>query len=161
MKVAIVSDIHDNIWSLEDTLSRISDCDLLLVLGDIVAPFSLAQIAKGFAGPVHVVWGNNDGDKVLLVRNATAHDNVTIHGEYADIKVDGVRIAMTHYPAIAAAVAAGGAYDLVCYGHDHARRISVVEGTLVVNPGEVMGRFGVHSHAVYDTESHQALLFEY
>jgi hypothetical protein len=27
---------------------------------------------------------------------------------------------------------------------------------LLVNPGEVMGRFGVRSVAVYDTEAHQA-----
>ena len=67
MRVAIVSDIHDNIWKLETLLSGL-EADAILFCGDFCAPFTLAQIAEGFEGPVHAVFGNNDGDQLLLAR---------------------------------------------------------------------------------------------
>jgi predicted phosphodiesterase len=70
MRIAILSDIHDNIWKLGDVLKRVRGADALVFCGDFCAPFTLTQMAQGFNGPVHVVWGNNDGDKWLLTRNA-------------------------------------------------------------------------------------------
>ena len=40
------------------------------------------------------------------------------------------------------------------------RAVEQVGRTLLVNPGEVMGRFGLSTYAVYDTESGQARLVE-
>jgi putative phosphoesterase len=160
MRIAIISDIHDNIWSLERVLARLQSCDMLLCLGDFCAPFSLSAVAAGFKGPVHAVWGNNDGDKLLLMRNADKAGNVTLHGHYAKLELDNVVLFMNHYPEIAQPLAASGQFDLVCYGHDHQRKAELQGKTWLVNPGEVMGRFGVVSYAVYDTVSHQALIIE-
>jgi len=159
MKIAILSDIHDNIWKLADVLNQLKDAEELIFCGDFCAPFTLAEIAKGFDGPVHVVFGNNDGDKLLLSRVAAQTDNVTLYGEYALLEIDGKKIAVTHYPELAQSLARSGLYDLVCYGHDHRRNVERVGDTLLVNPGEVMGRFGVSSYAVYDTESGEATLY--
>lgn len=160
MRIGIISDIHDNIWALDDVLAKLSDCDALLCLGDLCAPFTISAIGQGFDGPVHVVWGNNDGDKVLVTRNAAAMDNITHHGDLAELQLGGKSIALTHYPHIARALAAGQQYDLVCYGHNHEREIVWIGKTLLLNPGEVMGRFGVHSYAVYDTECGDAEMLE-
>ena len=78
----------------------------LIFCGDFCAPFTLKQIAASFPGPVHVVFGNNDGDKLFLSRVATQAGNVTLHGEFAELELGGRRIAATHYPAIAAGLAA-------------------------------------------------------
>ena len=56
-------------------------------------------------------------------------------------------MAVTHYPRIGKALARGGGYDLVCHGHSHKRIIKQVGETLRVNPGEVMGRFGLSTYA--------------
>ena len=152
MHVGIISDIHDNIWALAEVLARLRNNDALLCLGDLCAPFTLSAIAEGFSGPVHIVWGNNDGDKLNLTRNADRAGNITIHGDLIDLELGGRSIAMTHYPNVAKALAQGGTYDLVCCGHSHRQRIERVGTTLFVNPGEVMGRFGTRSYAVYDTE---------
>ena len=165
MKIAILSDVHDNIWKLEEVLKQLGGTDALLFCGDFCAPFTLAAIAEGFPGPVHVVFGNNDGDKWLLTKVANKAGNVTLHGAFASIELEGRRIAITHYPEIAAGlasagIATGGLYDLVCCGHDHTRRIERVGDCLKVNPGEVMGRFGVSSYAVYDTETGEAKIVE-
>jgi uncharacterized protein len=156
MRIGILSDIHDNIWALEAALDALRDVDALFGLGDYCAPFTVAAIGEAFAGPVHLVWGNNDGDKVAIVRNAASHQQVIVHGEWARLKLGGRAIALVHDPGLGEVLAQGGRFDLVCHGHNHQRSISSVGDTLLVNPGEVMGRFGVRSVAVYDTEAHQA-----
>jgi putative phosphoesterase len=152
MRVAILSDIHDNIWKLEAALEEMR-ADVLLFCGDFCAPFTLRQLAEGFAGPVHVVFGNNDGDQLLLCRVAAEYDHVSLHGEFAELELDGRRVAVTHYPEIAEAFASGDRFDLVCHGHNHERIIERRSETMLVNPGEVMGRLGTATYAVYDTRT--------
>ena len=50
----------------------------------------------------------------------------------------GLLIALYVYMGIAAS----GKYDLVCYGHDHTLFQEQVGKSLLINPGEIMGRFG-------------------
>lgn len=155
MQIAILSDSHDNVWNLADALAQIAaaDADLLIFCGDFCAPFTLTQIAEGFAGPVHAVLGNNDGDPRLLLQNAEAAGNVTLHGQYAELNVAQRRIAINHYPEIARRLAESGQFDLVCYGHNHRAKVEQIGDTLLVNPGEVMGRFGTPTWALYDAPS--------
>jgi uncharacterized protein len=159
MRIAILSDIHDNIWRLETLLASL-EADALLFCGDFCAPFTLAQIAGGFNGPVHVVLGNNDGDKLLLARVAGKYPHVALHGDFAELELDGRRVAVTHYPEIGRALAQGNVYDLVCHGHSHERLVEQVGRTVRVNPGEVMGRFGLSTYALYDTSTGQAEIVE-
>ncbi len=161
MHIGIVSDIHDNIWALREALAALRECDALLCLGDLCAPFTLLQIAESFVGDIHVVWGNNDGDKLHIARSTERFAHVKIHGEFAQLELEGCAIALTHYPDLGEALAQCGRYDLVCHGHDHERRVAHVGATLLVNPGEVMGRFGMRSVAIYDTETHAAEVMEF
>lgn len=155
MRIAILSDVHDNIWKLETLLSGL-EADALVFCGDFCAPFTLAQIAEGFEGPIHAVFGNNDGDRFLLTRIASKYSQVTLHGDFADLEFDSRRVAVTHYPQIGDALAQGSVYDLVCHGHSHERMVEFVGDTLRVNPGEVMGRFGFSTYALYETGTGQA-----
>jgi len=160
MLIAVLSDIHDNIWKLEEVLNKLGEAEGLIFCGDFCAPFTLKQIADGFPGPVHVVFGNNDGDKLLLSRVAAQAGNVTLHGEFAELELGGRKIAATHYPAIAAGLAASDRYDLVCFGHSHRVAEERVGDTLLLNPGEVMGRFGRSTYVLYDTDTGEAALQE-
>jgi uncharacterized protein len=160
MKIAILSDIHDNIWKLRKVLEQAAGADRLIFCGDFCAPFSLALVAEKFAGPIDCVAGNNDGDAVLLERIALKAGHVTMHGPYADLKLGGRRAFVSHYPAIGEAVAVSGQYDLVCVGHNHMGEIRQLGRTVLVNPGEVMGRLGHTTFAIYDTEAGQAELYE-
>jgi putative phosphoesterase len=154
MRIAVTSDIHDNIWNLETMLSDISSRGLtaLLFLGDFCAPFTLKQIAEGFSGPIHAIFGNNDGDQFLLSQIASGFDHVSLHGEFAEIEFDGRFVALNHYPDISRRLAESGAYNAVFSGHNHTRHIEIVGETLWANPGEVMGRFGEPSYGIYDTD---------
>jgi putative phosphoesterase len=162
MRIAILSDTHDNIWKLAELLEDAQDLGVQAALfcGDFCAPFTLKQIGEGIDGPVHVVLGNNDGDALLLSRIASGLDNVILHGLFAYVELGGRRIAVNHYPPIARDQALSGRYDLVCYGHSHEAGVERVGDTLLVNPGEVMGRLGQSTYAVYDTETGEAELRE-
>jgi hypothetical protein len=151
--IIICSDIHDNIWKLDDALPGMNDGDALVFCGDFCAPFTLAQLGEGFKGPVHAVLGNNDGDARLLTLVAAAAGNVSLHGALAELDFDGFKVGVNHYPEIAAGLAASGRYNLVCYGHDHTLRCDQVGQTWLVNPGEMMGRFGRSTYLVFDTRA--------
>ncbi len=153
MQIAVLSDIHDNIWNLEKALAQLADADMLLFLGDFCAPFSLKQIADAFRGPIHCVPGNNDGDMFLLMTVAAAAGNVTFHNPVGVVEADGRTIAIAHYPEIAEGLAATGKYDAVFSGHTHVFMQQQVGDTLWVNPGEVMGRFGEPGFGLYDTRT--------
>lgn len=160
MKIAVCSDIHDNIWKLERALPMMAPADALIFCGDFCAPFTLAQIGEGFDGPVHAVLGNNDGDQRLLLQMANKAGNVTLHGQFAELDLGGLRIAVNHYPDIARGLAAGGQYDVVCYGHDHTLHEERTGETLLINPGEIMGRFGRSTFMLLDTDDRSVAVLD-
>lgn len=159
MRLAILSDIHDHITELRAALAELASAggaDRLLCCGDLCAPFMVGELVDGFAGPVHVVFGNNDGDRYRITRAAADHDRFHLHGEFAELggdAFDGTRVALHHFPDVGRAVAAAGRHDLVCYGHTHEWEQGRHGDTLALNPGEIMGRLGPPTFAVYDTES--------
>jgi hypothetical protein len=151
MRVAILSDIHDNVWKLAAALEVARGADALLCLGDLCSPFVVHQLGGGFAGPIHILFGNNDGDPFRIAANARRYPHIAIQAN--------------HYDNIGRAVAAGGQFDVVCFGHNHRYEITPTGKTLAINPGPIMGaafaadgsRTDVASTlAIYDTVSGQA-----
>lgn len=154
MIIAVMSDSHDNIWKLQDSFSYLLDVDIIVHCGDIISPFMILRLIHGVNGkPVHIVWGNNDGDKRLLTEAAASADNIHLHGDYALLDLDGYRIAINHYPGIARALAESGKFNLVCYGHDHTAHDEWVGNTLLLNPGELMGMNGHSTIVIFNTET--------
>jgi len=158
MKLGILSDVHDRIDHLDHALSRLNEVDAqrLLFCGDLCAPFIVPQLAKGFDGPIDVVLGNNDGDPFLIAQQAGQFEHLSVHGPFADLTIDGRRVFLVHYPELAYPIAASGWYDLVCFGHNHTAEVDQNGATVLVNPGETMGRFGRVTVAAYDTSSAEA-----
>lgn len=138
MRIAILSDIHDNLWNLKAALNHcIQDaCEVLICCGDLCSPFVMDRLRQ-FPGPVHIVFGNNDADLFRITKKSD--ERLQVHGEFLDIILDRRRIAVNHFDNIARPVALCGEYDLVCYGHNHRFHIARIGRTLAVNPGPVMG----------------------
>ena len=136
MRIAVLSDSHDNISNLERLLPRLQDAGMLIFCGDLCAPFSLETLARGFSGPVHVTLGNND---------------VSLAVPCGQIEVEGHKVAFVHEPLFAEGLAALGRFDAVFFGHSHQREVRKLGKTLLANPGEVMGRLGQPGCGIYDT----------
>jgi len=169
MRLAILSDIHDNVWKLDAALALLRGADAMICCGDLCSPFIVHQLGRGFAGPIHVIFGNNDGDLFRITANAAKYPQIKIHGEMLRGEFGGKRIAANHYDNIARAIAASGEYDVVCYGHNHVYDVSRIGRTLAINPGAVMGatfaadgsRMDVASTCViYDTDTDAAQRFD-
>jgi hypothetical protein len=169
MRIAILSDIHDNVWKLAAALDAVRGCDALLCCGDLCSPFVVHQLGRGFAGPIHAVFGNNDGDLFRITANARHYEHIRLHGELFRGEFDGQRFAMNHYDAIGRSLAASGEFDVVCYGHNHVFDMARIGRTLAINPGAIMGatfapdgtRTDLASTLViYETRTGQAAQFE-
>ena len=156
-KIAIFSDSHDQVWHLTRALEQARDAgaSALLHCGDMNAPFIVGLLARHFEGPIHIIFGNNEGDGRLIQTQAARFDHVTHHGPYAELDLFGRKIAMIHFPEPALRIAQSGAFDLVCYGHDHTRHRQRIGSTLLVNPGEILGFKHPPTWGLYDTERHE------
>jgi putative phosphoesterase len=159
-KIAIFSDSHDSVQNLDIALQQANraGAQVLLHCGDLCAPFMLARIAQNFAGAVHVIFGNNDGDGRLLQTIAAQYPSVTLYGIYAELAISNRQIALIHYPEPARRIAQSGQLDLVCYGHDHKKLHEPIGNCHLVNPGELLGLYGTPTWGLYDTTSHHYAL---
>ena len=156
-KIAILSDSHDNIPILMKTLEQVraSGAEMLLHCGDLCAPFMLDRIGQGFSGPMHVVFGNNDGDGRLLQTIAAKYAHVRLHGIYIEVELANRYLAMIHYPEPARRIVQSGQFDLVCYGHNHEKSVEKVGNCWLVNPGELLGLKAAPTWGLYDCVTHE------
>jgi putative phosphoesterase len=140
MKIAVISDSHDHLENLEAAIEQINQLapPMLIHCGDLSAPFVVERLAA-FGGPVHIVFGNNEGDRFTIQKKVERHPNLTLHGEVGFVQTDDGEIAFTHRPEFARGLASTGRYRAVFYGHTHRRKTEKIDETYLVNPGELMG----------------------
>lgn len=158
MKIGIISDIHDNVENLEWAVKKIQELqvDKVFALGDYSSPYIVERL--GLIGvPIAAVWGNNDGDKITMLRVVQTDENNLIKFErdvFAEIKYDGELYFIAHYALLAENAAMSGKYKAVFHGHTHKQREEILNSTLIVNPGKLASYpKGVISFAIYDTKS--------
>ncbi len=146
MIIGLMSDTHDNIPALRKALKILMNHDINTVIhcGDFVSPFILKEISS-FPGKFIGVFGNNDGDKYLLLKIAEKN-NIEIFTPPHVMELYGKRILVLHgfgpkdfTRKIVYELAESKNYDLIFYGHTHEREVKQIHGTLVVNPGEILG----------------------
>ncbi|RLB82174.1 MAG: YfcE family phosphodiesterase [Deltaproteobacteria bacterium] len=155
MLIAVMSDSHDNIWNLRDALAIIKkrNAEMIIHCGDFIAPFMLAELDQGGI-PVHGVFGNNDGDKYLLTKlSLTSLTSTTLYDPVGLFEADGFKIGFTHHGIVGEGLAAGGNFNLVCFGHSHKYFFKKIGRTILLNPGEIMGKNGLPSFCLVDTNT--------
>lgn len=160
MRIGIISDTHDHIDNLSKAREFLVKHQVHAVIhcGDLCAPFMIDELDL-FKIPVHVVFGNID-DRHTTTLKANTAQHVQLHGDIGYLTFDGVRFGVNHYPDIAKALGHTGKFDVVCSGHTHVQSLDDVGGCLLVNPGELMGRFGTLSCALYDTNIRKVKFFD-
>lgn len=159
MLIGVFSDIHDNLDNLQKALAvfKSHNVESLIFCGDFCSPIPSRVVGGEFDGDVHVVFGNGDGDRFAISNIAkTQYPNLKLHGEYAELEFDGVKVAVTHYPFYAQALARTGDYQAVFSGHTHEQTEERFGDCLWLNPGEVLGWKGSPTCAIYNTETNSA-----
>jgi hypothetical protein len=160
MKIAVLSDIHDNIWNLDKALEKVKEnqCEAIIFCGDFCAPFVVPHLTVTGL-PVSACFGNNDEDQWSIVKNAKS-DKFQVWAlgqEFAEIELDKTKIAFCHYPKLGRLLAQTGDYQAVFHGHTHEAYQEKIESTLLANPGAVCGIVSGHpgpaGFGVFDTST--------
>lgn len=158
MIIGVCSDIHDNLENLRKmmTIYEERQVEAIVFCGDFCSPIPSRVITAEFKGDIHCVFGNGDGDRFLIAGVAKQNPHLKLYGQHAVVDFDGVKVAATHYPFYANALARTGDYQAVFSGHTHKANIERFGDCLNLNPGEVMGFTGEASCAVYETVKNEA-----
>jgi hypothetical protein len=164
MLIGAISDTHDNLPQVEKAVKYLNDqkVDLVLHAGDYVAGFVIPKF-KQLNCKLIGVFGNNDGDHELLKKRFSETTNCTIHDRFAQVEVEGYRIALLHgtETELLDAIVNSGYFDAVIHGHSHNKSIEKKGKTLAINPGEVCGYLtGKCTLALLDTAKREAKIIE-
>jgi len=155
MKIAIISDTHDNVPNLEKALKWMEKNKIQQIIhcGDLCAPSILkGTLAPGFKGAIHLVFGNVE-DRETTTKMSEEFEQVTHYKDLGEVEIGGKKIVFIHYPDKAKELAEAGKYDLVFYGHNHKPWEEKIKQTRLINPGTLGGLFQKATFAVYDTET--------
>jgi putative phosphoesterase len=133
MLIGVISDTHDNMPQIKKAVDLFNERKVGHVIhaGDFTSPFTfriLKDLTCGFTG----IFGNNDGDKLLLQKMSEGK----VFNQPHIFELAGKKIVVMHEHHIADALADSGHYALVIYGHTHKPDIRKVKTTLLINPGE-------------------------
>ncbi|MGA2417775.1 MAG: metallophosphoesterase family protein [Candidatus Staskawiczbacteria bacterium] len=139
MKIAIVSDTHNNWANFKKAIEWIKKEKIQLILhcGDICNQEIIDDAKKSFGGDIKFVKGNAD-------HGLNLPDKI-------EMEFNGKKIVFCHFPNDAKKLTQSGKYDLVFYGHTHRPWDEKVGECHMINPGELAGQFYKPCFAVYDT----------
>ncbi len=134
MLIGILSDTHDDMSAIIRAVDIFNAENVSHVIhaGDIVSPFTFEIFNKlhcGFSG----VFGNNDGDRILLKDKSEG----IIQNQPLVMTFNEKKIVVVHEPDLVNALADSGHFHLVIYGHTHNPDIRKRKDTLIINPCKV------------------------
>jgi uncharacterized protein len=151
MKIAIVSDTHNNWANFEKAIKWMNKEKISLILhcGDIMSQDTINDAKKSFEGKIEFVKGNADYDMPALPEKMELE--IKLESPSASSGRLSLKVAFCHFPDLAKKMAKSGEYDLVFYGHSHRAWDEKVGKCHMINPGELAGQFYKATFAVYDT----------
>jgi len=152
MRIGVLADTHDRLPALERGLAILQErqVEAIVHAGDLVAPFTAKRLLA-WRGPLHVIYGNNDGERRGL--------NQITDGPLW-IPAGGRRVLLHHFIDWCKADDVAKA-DIIITGHTHEVVSERRDGKLFLNPGECCGWVnGRCTLAVLDTRSLSAEVIE-
>jgi putative phosphoesterase len=158
MAIGIISDTHDDMARIKQAVEVFNEKGVSHVLhaGDLISPFTF-EVLDSLNCPFTGIFGNNDGDRVLL--RTKSRDNV--HEQPHSLTIEGKRIILVHEPEVVEALADSRHYDVIVYGHTHTPDVRKVNGALVINPGKAARLHkGISTLAILDTAKMEAGIIE-
>lgn len=151
MKIAIISDIHDNLINLEKCLSWLQQEKIsqLICLGDLTNSETLKVLAKNFSDPVHLIRGNIE---IYSEDELKKYKNIKYYGQIGKMEVGNKKIGFCHEPYLIAEVLKLEKFNIIFYGHTHKPWVMEKGGIKCINPGTLGGVFQKATFAVWDTD---------
>lgn len=151
MKIAIASDIHDNLANLERFLEIVKKekVKTLVLCGDLCGKEVLEFLEKNFDGKIYSVLGNADKEEILdLDKNS---QKIKIFKNFGEIKIERLKICFSHHIEMAKEKLKD--CDFIFYGHSHKPWLEKMGKCTLVNPGNLTGLFYKPTFAVLNTKT--------
>lgn len=153
MIIGICSDSHDHVENIKKAVSFFKEKEVERVIhaGDYCSPFTI-PLFEGL--DLHGVFGNNDGDKYLLMKKFDKIGAI-LYGGFFSFEADDMMFAVYHgtYPEITKSLELCGKYDVVISGHTHEPKLDTINETISINPGSVNGFDEDAMIAFFNTET--------
>ena len=154
MLIGIISDTHDDMPAIQSAVNIFAREGVSWVFhaGDFTSPFTFDifnELKCAFSG----IFGNNDGDRLLLSERSRGN----LHSQPHLTTLHGKRIVVVHEPDLVNALADSGHFDLIVYGHTHRSDIRRMRDTRIINPGKAAQLHkGESTLALLDLENMEA-----
>lgn len=173
MKLAIISDIHNNELNLKKVLDFCAQNQIekIICCGDLASQETLDFLCDNFAGEIFYTFGNMDNDHLRNFEFVPEYKNAKLFKDFGEAEVAGNpvksasdhgarKIAFVHFPNKAKKLAETGKYDFIFFGHTHKPWVSYAEASedqgkkkcTLLNPGNVTGDLYPPTFAVWNTE---------
>jgi len=157
MKIAIVSDSHDNVPNIDKMLAfcKKEKIETIIHCGDVCASDTLEYLADNFTGEIWWTSGNVHGELDVMVGFQKNLPKLHYLKDNSLVVIPNVvlKIGLTHFPDVAKQMAETKKYDFVFHGHTHQPWETTVGNCKVVNPGTLAGMFNKATFAVLNTET--------
>lgn len=154
MKIAVISDTHDNLATLDKFLAYIekNPVEAVIHCGDIAEGDTLEHIAKKFPGPVLAVFGNMDY-RQSVTKAAKKYPKIKLFESFGQVEFNGLKIGFCHFPELAKKYCQNQKFDYIFYGHTHKPWLENINGCPLANPGTLAGMFYQATFAILDTDT--------
>jgi uncharacterized protein len=160
MKIGIISDSHNNTKNLETAYNffKKNKINHVIHCGD-VTDSKMLDVMNKFNITTHLVLGNMDNPDII--DDSSEYEKIIHHGITMQEMFEDKQIAACHTPHTSAELFMLNKFDVIFYGHTHKKRIENTKQTLIVCPGEILGRIGQPSLALYDTSTNKIEIHEF
>ena len=155
MKIAIISDTHDNLATLDKFLDYAKQYPIAATIhcGDIASGETLERLVKNFSGKVFTAFGNMDYRPSVKITAKNYPQKITLFEDFGQMEFDGLKIGFCHYREIALLRCQKQKFDFIFYGHTHKPWIESVNGCQLANPGTLAGMFYQATFAILETQT--------
>lgn len=152
MKVAIISDIHDNITNLDKALMyfQANKISKLICCGDMGSKETLDYLAKQFVGDIWAVLGNMDWDHVEYDDLKDKYDNVKLFANGGIFTIKNKDILIVHEPKRYQPYLNEPGISFIFYGHTHKPWIETKHNKTILCPGNITNQLYPPSFAIWD-----------
>lgn len=179
MKIAIISDIHNNEANLKKVLDycRENNIKQMICCGDLASLETLDFLNDNFTGEIFFTFGNMDNDflkdyffkkvdplptgrqaRFANWQLGMTYKKTKIFKDFGEIEIDRKKVAFIHFPREAKELCESGKYKFVFYGHTHKPWEETVGQCKILNPGNVANQFYSPTFAVWNTEDDKFIL---
>jgi len=161
MKIAVISDIHDNANNLFRFFEQVKkySVEKILFLWDLSSAFIAKILSESDVKVFSILWNNNwDICRVKEFENDNFYQSSKVFDFF---EVDWRKIFLSHYDEIAIPIAKSWEFDAVFYWHNHDKHKELIWNCLLLNPWEVWAyKTGVWTYAIYDTQTNDAEIID-